>query len=404
MFLDEPECGRDVAGPHPGHGADGLPRSGRGQVDHHLAVGAPDVHVRRRMLAGRQGERQGAQDAIPTHPQHGRHTASVTQRMGYCTAPGPSPDRPMLARAVNGQGVPDSLAAEGEWVFHAGGLDQPIGSLGSGGSGMTPAGPKKHFFLADWRGNIARTVNDSGQDLSLASMAFAPFGEPEGATGGSGSNPGYNGAEHWGGLVYMRHRSYDPSTGSFTQEAPIGMAGGMNRYQYAGSDPVNYADPFGLCPIEKDGIPCAVTWAAGGALAGGTAGAVAGATGGTFVVPGVGTLVGGGGGAVAGGLAGFVAGGLAGAVKDLINAGQALLNTRAGDLPAKGPPNSSAAKDDGKGNGQIRDYGNDGRAKTDYDFGHDHGAGDPHAHDWDWTKKPPRQPGRPIRPGETPPQ
>lgn len=35
-----------------------------------------------------------------------------------------------------------------------------------------------------------------------------------------------------------------------------------------------------------------------------------------------------------------------------------------------------------------------------YDFGHDHGAGDPHAHDWDWSKIPPRQPGRPIAPGE----
>jgi hypothetical protein len=37
-----------------------------------------------------------------------------------------------------------------------------------------------------------------------------------------------------------------------------------------------------------------------------------------------------------------------------------------------------------------------------YDFGEDqnHGAGDPHAHDWDWTKTPPRQPGRPLGPDE----
>jgi len=71
-----------------------------------------------------------------------------------------------------------------------------------------------------------------------------------------------------------------------------------------------------------------------------------------------------------------------------------------GDLPANGKPNSSSVKDYGEGKGQIRDYGPDGKAKTDYDFGHDHGAGDPHAHDWDWTQTPPRQPGRPLQPGE----
>jgi hypothetical protein len=55
------------------------------------------------------------------------------------------------------------------------------------------------------------------------------------------------------------------------------------------------------------------------------------------------------------------------------------------DLPTRGRPNSSATKDDGKGNGQIRVYGPDGKAVVDYDVGHDHGQGDPHAHDWDWT-------------------
>jgi hypothetical protein len=40
---------------------------------------------------------------------------------------------------------------------------------------------------------------------------------------------------------------YDPATGRFTQEDPIGLAGGMNLYGYANGDPVNYSDPFGLC-------------------------------------------------------------------------------------------------------------------------------------------------------------
>jgi RHS repeat-associated protein len=72
--------------------------------------------------------------------------------------------------------------------------------------------------------------------------------------------------------------------------------------------------------------------------------------------------------------------------------------TREGDLPSKAEPNSTQVKDNGDGKGQIRDYAPDGRAQKDIDFGHDHGKGDPHAHDWDWTKTPPRQPGRELTP------
>jgi hypothetical protein len=55
---------------------------------------------------------------------------------------------------------------------------------------------------------------------------------------------------------------------------------------------------------------------------------------------------------------------------------------------------------DGKGGSTERTTGSDGKAVKDIDRGHDHGAGDPHAHDWDWTKKPPRQAGRPLTPEE----
>ena len=41
------------------------------------------------------------------------------------------------------------------------------------------------------------------------------------------------------------------------------MAGGLNLYGYAGGDPINYSDPFGLCPW------CVVGGAVGAVLAGG---------------------------------------------------------------------------------------------------------------------------------------
>jgi RHS repeat-associated protein len=54
------------------------------------------------------------------------------------------------------------------------------------------------------------------------------------------------------GLVYSRNRYYDPKAGRFTQEDPIGIAGGLNVYGFASGDPVSYSDPFGLCPDPKD--------------------------------------------------------------------------------------------------------------------------------------------------------
>jgi len=50
------------------------------------------------------------------------------------------------------------------------------------------------------------------------------------------------------GHMYMRNRYYDPTTGRFTQEDPIGLAGGLNAYGFAAGDPVTYSDPYGLCP------------------------------------------------------------------------------------------------------------------------------------------------------------
>jgi RHS repeat-associated protein len=55
------------------------------------------------------------------------------------------------------------------------------------------------------------------------------------------------------GMLYRRNRYVDPATGRFTQEDPIGLAGGLNLYGFANGDPVTYSDPFGLCPKDKGG-------------------------------------------------------------------------------------------------------------------------------------------------------
>lgn len=47
-------------------------------------------------------------------------------------------------------------------------------------------------------------------------------------------------------LYYMRNRWYDPETGRFATEDPIGLAGGPNVYAFGGNDPINARDPSGL--------------------------------------------------------------------------------------------------------------------------------------------------------------
>ena len=41
--------------------------------------------------------------------------------------------------------------------------------------------------------------------------------------------------------------AYDPQSGRFLTQDPIGLAGGVNLHAYAGNNPVTFSDPFGLC-------------------------------------------------------------------------------------------------------------------------------------------------------------
>jgi RHS repeat-associated protein len=82
------------------------------------------------------------------------------------------------------------------------------------------------------------------------------------------------------GMRDMRNRQYDPKTGRFTQEDPIGLAGGANLYGFASGDAVNFSDPFGLCPpkdkntsdcswmhekgLESAGLLDPIAWLTGG--------------------------------------------------------------------------------------------------------------------------------------------
>jgi RHS repeat-associated protein len=49
------------------------------------------------------------------------------------------------------------------------------------------------------------------------------------------------------GLLYFRHRYYDPQLGRFITPDPMGYVDGSSMYQFAGNNPIDFADPMGLC-------------------------------------------------------------------------------------------------------------------------------------------------------------
>ena len=48
------------------------------------------------------------------------------------------------------------------------------------------------------------------------------------------------------GLHYNWHRYFDPKIGRYLTPDPIGLRGGINLFVYAGNNPINAVDPFGL--------------------------------------------------------------------------------------------------------------------------------------------------------------
>jgi RHS repeat-associated protein len=126
-------------------------------------------------------------------------------------------------------------------------------------------------LVADRQGSTVAAVRPDGtEELSTLYPGRNAFGALEGASAGGATNTetGFTGAStpnQTGGFTYLRNRWYDPATGRFLTQDPIGLAGGVNLYAYAGNDPVQFSDPFGLCDPKKDGT-CLLINAVGGLL------------------------------------------------------------------------------------------------------------------------------------------
>lgn len=100
-------------------------------------------------------------------------------------------------------------------------------------------------FVTDSVGNIANAYEyDSygrpGFELEMVSQPFRYTGrEWDAATE----------------LYHYRARQYDPETGRFLQEDPIGFAAGdLNQQRYVSNNPLSYTDPSGLTAAIESGV------------------------------------------------------------------------------------------------------------------------------------------------------
>jgi RHS repeat-associated protein len=119
-------------------------------------------------------------------------------------------------------------------------IDEPLAMLRSGAT---------NFYHADGLGSVTSLSNGSG---SIAqTYTFDSFGNQTGSSG-SLTNPfRYTARESdtETGLYYYRARYYDPGTGRFLSEDPIGFNAGSDFYTYVGNSSTNFLDPKGLLQV-----------------------------------------------------------------------------------------------------------------------------------------------------------
>ncbi len=105
-------------------------------------------------------------------------------------------------------------------------------------------------LLSDSLGSTYR-LDDYYGEVPAAS-AYDAWGNPAETPDSTGTHLGYRGELHLGGLVHLRARDYDPTTGSFLSRDPLdgvtGTSTVANPYHYADNNPVNRIDPTGMRP------------------------------------------------------------------------------------------------------------------------------------------------------------
>ncbi|MCG2678925.1 MAG: hypothetical protein L6455_02995, partial [Kiritimatiellae bacterium] len=112
-----------------------------------------------------------------------------------------------------------------------------------------------YYYIKDHLGSVQAIVDSSGTivesyqyDAWGNTSVFDGSGNPL-QSSAIGNRYCWQGREiSWKtGLYYFRARWYEPVTGRWLSNDPIGISGGLNQYVFVDNNPVNFRDPVGLC-------------------------------------------------------------------------------------------------------------------------------------------------------------
>ena len=108
-----------------------------------------------------------------------------------------------------------------------------------------------YHYLTDHLGSVVAVVDSAG--ITKNSCTYDPWGYGS-CSEQVGNRLRYTGREYDGatGFYYLRARYYDPATGRFLSEDPLGVFGGLKPYAYAGNNPLRFRDPSGLTHCDAD--------------------------------------------------------------------------------------------------------------------------------------------------------
>ena len=112
--------------------------------------------------------------------------------------------------------------------------------------------PKIFYYEADGLGSVTSLTDPTG--AVAATYTYDSFGFMTASTGTATNWFRYTARQFDSdtALYYYRARFYDPTTGRFLSEDPIGSKGsGTNFYRYVRNSPIYFTDPSGLCPQSQ---------------------------------------------------------------------------------------------------------------------------------------------------------
>lgn len=122
------------------------------------------------------------------------------------------------------------------------GIDVPLSENRSGTAG---------YYEQDGLSSVTSLSRSSGT-LSNT-YTYDSFGNLVAETGSLGNPFQFTGRDFDSetGHRYYRARYYDPTTGRFLNEDPIGFDGGVNFYPYVDNSPINFTDPAGWQAVQN---------------------------------------------------------------------------------------------------------------------------------------------------------